>query len=219
MASSRCPLFPLDMVLFPGEAQPLHIFEPRYRQMLADCLAADEGFGITRDTPPRPGSAGTIARVRASQELPDGRSNIVVVGEERFTLRTILPEGQPYLVGAIQPFADNPATPPLPTERASLRELADGYRTALLTLTDTPRTPADWAEDPERFSFEAAALAEVDVETRARLLTLRSSRERTRLLLDILPPLVQRAGERAAIHRGARTNGKGGHGHDIVTGG
>ena len=50
---SRCPLFPLDLVLFPGEAQPLHIFEPRYRQLLADCLEGDELFGITSDADPR----------------------------------------------------------------------------------------------------------------------------------------------------------------------
>ena len=43
----RLPLFPLSVVLFPGNPLPLHIFEPRYRRMLADCLAADRRFGIT----------------------------------------------------------------------------------------------------------------------------------------------------------------------------
>ncbi len=216
---SRCPLFPLDMVLFPAEAQPLHIFEPRYRQMLADCLEGDEGFGITSDVPPRPGSIGTIARVRAAQALPDGRSNIVVMGERRFTVRTLLPEGRPYLVGAIQEFDDETGTAPLAAERLALRELGEGYRSALMALSDVPESPSEWADDPEQFSFEIAALAEVDVATRGRLLTLRSTRERTRALLEALPPLVQRAAERAAVHRGARRNGKGGHGHDIVTSG
>ncbi len=215
--SSRCPLFPLDMVLFPAEAQPLHIFEPRYRQLVADCLESDEGFGITADTPPRPGSLGTIARVRVAQALPDGRSNIVVLGERRFVLRSLLPEGRPYLVGAIQEFADEIGTAPLPVERSDLRELGEAYRAAHMILGDVIETAPAWADDPEEFSFEVAALAEVDVETRGRLLALRSTRERTRALLDLLPPLVLRARERAEVHRRSRTNGKGHHGHDIVT--
>ena len=207
------------MVLFPGEALPLHIFEPRYRDMLADCLEADQGFGITSDAPPRPGSVGTIARVRAAQALPDGRSNIVVVGERRFTLRSLLPEGTAYLVGAIVEFDDTAGTAPLDTERTALRDLGEAYRSALLTLSDVPESPPEWADDPQQFSFEIAALAEVDVATRSRLLLLRSTRDRARALLDLLPPLVHRAVERAGVHRGARSNGKGGHGHDIVTSG
>ena len=86
----RLPIFPLGVVLFPGTPLPLHIFEPRYRQMLADCLAGDRRFGITPagtdDELPEPGTVGCIAEVRVNQELPDGRSNIVVLGGERFVL-------------------------------------------------------------------------------------------------------------------------------------
>lgn len=102
---SRLPLFPLEVVLFPGTPLPLHIFEPRYRTMLADCLAADERFGLlppARDgSPPLSGTVGCIARIRASHELPDGRSNIVVVGERRFLLRQALTADSPYLIGLV----------------------------------------------------------------------------------------------------------------------
>lgn len=216
---ARCPLFPLDLVLFPGEAQPLHIFEPRYRQLLADCLAGDELFGITYDKEPRAGSLGTFARIRAAQAMPDGRSNIVVTGERRFVIQAMLPEGQPYLVAAVREFEDAGDTAPHPAELGALRELAAAYRAALMTLTDVPDPAPAWASDPELFTFEVAAFAEVGQDERAELHGVRSTRERARSLLTILPALVKRAQARADVHRGARTNGKGGHGHDIVHGG
>jgi Lon protease-like protein len=216
---SRCPLFPLDLVLFPGEAQPLHVFEPRYRQLLADCIAGDERFGITYDGHPRAGSYGTFARIRAAQAMPDGRSNIVVTGERRFVIQAMLPEDHPYLVAAVREFEDQPETHPHPSELSQLRELAATYRAALMTLTDVPDISPAWADDTELFTFEVAAFAEVGLETRAGLHGVRSTRERARALLDLLPPLITRALSRAEVHRGARTNGKGGHGHDIVLGG
>ena len=87
-----------------------------------------------------------------------------------------------------------------------------------MTLTDLADNAPEWADDAELFSFEVAAFAEVELDTRASLHGVRSTRERTRALLDLLPPLLIRAQARAAVHRGARTNGKGGHGHDLVFG-
>src|SRR3989441_9633240 len=86
------PIFPLPIVLFPGAPQPLHIFEPRYRQLLADCLATDRRFGVAyvpaeRDAGggpvPRPGDVGGVALIRNTQGLPDGRSNVLTGGGRR----------------------------------------------------------------------------------------------------------------------------------------
>src|SRR5205807_1315981 len=83
------PIFPLPIVLFPGAPQPLHIFEPRYRELLADCLAADRRFGIAyvpaeyppgSEPLPRAGDVGCVALIQNTQGLPDGRSNILTVG-------------------------------------------------------------------------------------------------------------------------------------------
>lgn len=216
--SSRLPLFPLDLVLFPGELLPLHIFEPRYRALLADCVAGNQRFGITLPTRAGPGALGTVAHIRGTEPLPDGRSNIVVLGERRFGIRALFEEGTPYLVAAVDEFDDTSGTAPLPAERAELEVLATELRLALATISDTPAEPAPWAEDAESFSFQAAALLESDPEVRAPLQAERQTRARVRALLDLLPPRVHVVRGRALVHVRARSNGKGHHGHDIVTG-
>ena len=83
----RLPLFPLHQVMFPNEVVALHIFEPRYRQMLKDVLAGDRTFGIVlirsgweSGEPADPYEIGTTALIRDSEIFPDGRANISVVG-------------------------------------------------------------------------------------------------------------------------------------------
>ncbi len=215
---ARLPIFPLDLVLFPGEPLPLHIFEPRYRQMLADCLEGDQRFGITAEQQPRPGTLGCVALIRAAQPLEDGRSAIVVVGQRRFGIRSLLDSGTPYLMAAVEPFDDAPGTAPLPEEGSELRRLAGELRDALGVLADRPGEQPPWSDDEELFSFEAAALIETDLATRGRLLAVRSTRERATTLLGMLPAAVRQARANAEVHIRARSNGKGHPGHDIVTG-
>jgi Lon protease-like protein len=215
---SRLPLFPLDVVLFPGELLPLHIFEPRYRRMLADCLEGDQQFGLTAASAPGPGSIGCVARIRAAEPLADGRSNIVVAGGRRFGVRALLAEDTPYLVAAIEEFGDEPGTAPLPGELADLHRLGVELRETLAILADRPGEGPDWAGDPELLSFQVAALAESDLEIRKRLLAGRSTRERTRTLIALLPALVTGVRGRAEVHIRARFNGKGHSGSDVVPG-
>jgi hypothetical protein len=89
----RLPLFPLPVVLFPGAVIPLHVFEPRYRQMVARCLEFDRRFGLVYHDGDRlgpwetaPGRVGTVARIGEFQVLPDGRSLLLAHGEERFRI-------------------------------------------------------------------------------------------------------------------------------------
>jgi Lon protease-like protein len=94
---SELPLFPLAVVLFPGGPLPLHIFEPRYRQMLADIRAGNSLFGISyfdasvsdREAP-TVGSVGCVARVTDAQAFPDGRSNILTVGVIRYRIEDFI---------------------------------------------------------------------------------------------------------------------------------
>src|SRR5436305_15210598 len=111
------PIFPLPIVLFPGAPQPLHIFEPRYRQLLVDCLAGDRRFGITyvpaepapgSEPLPHPGDVGCVALIQNTQGLPDGRSNILTVGERRFVLIDRVGSGRPYRRAPGAAFDDEP---------------------------------------------------------------------------------------------------------------
>lgn len=117
MDSYELPLFPLHTVLFPGQTLPLHIFELRYRQMIADCLQTDGTFGVVliREGLEVGGSAvpydvGTTAVIQEVERLDDGRMNIVTLGHERFLIQDYDTTSKPYLVGqvSIWPWSDDP---------------------------------------------------------------------------------------------------------------
>lgn len=103
----RLPLFPLNIVLFPGQMVPLHIFEPRYRLMIEQCEKDKSPFGVVlirqdtpADAPTVPHTVGTTARLMNVDRLPDGRMNIVVAGETRFRILELY-DDQPYLTGDV----------------------------------------------------------------------------------------------------------------------
>jgi uncharacterized protein len=101
------PLFPLHAVLFPEAPLPLHVFEPRYRALVAHCLASGASFGVVCISAGREvgagsvafASVGTLAEIREVSRHPDGRYDIVAVGTSRFRLSSVVADRQPYLVG------------------------------------------------------------------------------------------------------------------------
>ncbi len=102
------PLFPLGVVLFPGMALPLHVFEERYRLMMAACLETDRSFGVTLikegqevGDPAVPFDVGTLAHIAKIQRLPDGRMNLIAVGQQRFRIIDE-PRPIPYLVAQVR---------------------------------------------------------------------------------------------------------------------
>ena len=212
----RLPLFPLEVVLYPGTMLPLHIFEPRYRTMLADCLAADRRFGLlppgSDGQPPPTGVIGTVAEIRASQPMEDGRANILVEGSSRFMLRRYLPEETPYLVGLVDPFEDEEEDEAdLASDLVSLRQLADRLAEARRIIGDGVPMP-DWAADAGGLSLQVASLLSVDITFKQRFLGIRSAAHRVQLL----PGIVADLEARALVKRRASRNGSGGVHPDIV---
>lgn len=209
----RLPLFPLSVVLFPGTTLPLHIFEPRYRRMLADCLGGDRRFGLTPpgsgQEAPDPGSVGCIAEVRVNQELPDGRSNIVVLGDLRFVVERILPDPAPYHVGAVETFDDDAGSAPPDDRVERLREVFLQYREVVRHLNDLEPDEAELPGDARGLSFHAAAGADCDPAIKQRLLAERSTARRVEALLLLLPVLAGVAEKALDVHRRAHSNGKG----------
>jgi hypothetical protein len=108
------PLFPLHTVLFPGVALPLHIFEPRYREMVARCLETDSPFGIVliRDGreigggPTSIATIGTTAEIREAGTFSDGRYELLVVGTHRFRIESVTVGREAYLVGDVEELDD-----------------------------------------------------------------------------------------------------------------
>src|SRR6266850_3085538 len=109
------PLFPLPVVLFPGVPLPLHIFEPRYREMLSDIRVSNSFFGLSyfdssmseKEIPPT-GHVGCVAEVTEVQELPDGRSNVLTFGVVRYRVEEYVESDGPYIVGRVSFFEDEP---------------------------------------------------------------------------------------------------------------
>ncbi len=210
------PLFPLDVVLFPGVSLPLHIFEPRYRRMLADVLAGDRriglcpaGAGPRAGARPGTGTIGCAGRVRESQALPDGRSNILLTGDTRFMVRRYPDGDTPYFLALVDEFADEPGTEPEPDEVAALGDLHARQRDLLrrLDIAIEPEPPG--ADDPVALSFQAAVLLDVDAGIKQRLLETRSTSARVRALIELLPATLAVVEAAAEVHVRATTNGKG----------
>jgi Lon protease-like protein len=227
MAVIELPIFPLGIVLFPGTPQLLHVFEPRYRQMLADCLEGDRRFGISYvpagddpDPAPAAGDVGCTALVKQTRLLPDGRSNVLAVGEDRYVLRAYAETDLPYRVARVETFddvdAEAPQLPEVATEvRAGFRRFVEGMQ----TLSDRlPADPVELSPDAKLLSFQVAAGLEIDPAVKQELLALRSTLDRLTQVNRILRPLNEELGRRVAVHVRARGNGKGGAMSDVVKG-
>jgi len=213
------PLFPLPVVLFPGVPLPLHIFEPRYRQMLSDIQLAKNLFGLAyfdqssaeSDVPPA-GHIGCVAEVTEVQTFPDGRSNILTLGVIRYRVESYVERGDPYLVAEVSYFEDDEEDEQILA--APSREVAETFTRiaqAVRTINDERATLPDISDtEPQRLSFLVAAAMEIDADVKQELLELRSTSERLERLRAMLNIAVQGYEERARIHELAKGNGHGG---------
>jgi Lon protease-like protein len=221
---SDLPLFPLPVVLFPGVPLPLHIFEPRYRQMLEDISVTRNLFGLAYFDPtisaneiPPAGSVGCVAEVTETQPLGDGRSNILTLGVIRYRIESYIDRGDPYLVAQVSFFEDYEEDESLLAGPA--KEVADTFTRiaqAVRTINDERATLPDISDtEPQRLSFLVAAAMEIDTEIKQELLELRSTSERLERLRGMLTIAVKGYEERARIHELAKSNGHGGKRVDI----
>ncbi|HTC23226.1 MAG TPA: LON peptidase substrate-binding domain-containing protein [Gemmatimonadales bacterium] len=213
------PLFPVEVVLFPGAPLPLHIFEPRYRQMLADCLTGESRFGIVgpgRETEaPDAGAVGCAAEIQANDPLPDGRSNILVVGGARFVVRRLLDDPAPYHVGLVEEFEERPGTLPAAEPVSEVRDLFARYHRMYRSLQDAEAEAPDLPDDPVPLSFMISAALDCDLGIKRRLLALRATDDRVALLVRLIPTLMRALESSLRVHQRARRNGKG-NAHSVL---
>lgn len=215
---NHLPLFPLPVVLFPGELLPLHIFEPRYRKMLKDAQLENNAFGLSYFSPenslasrPEIGSLGCIAEIREVQTMDDGRANIITVGAVRYRLEDYIQSREPYLIGEISVFEDYESDPEI------LRPMADEVHRMFTRIaraahklsgakTALPEIPP---AEPQMLSFLVAAAFSLPPETKYELFETRSTIERLERLQSILQQSVATIEESAELNKLAKTNGHG----------
>ncbi len=209
-------LFPLPLVLLPHEVLPLHIFEQRYREMLADIEVERNLFGISFFEPkdsfsdkPEIGSTGCVAEVREVQTMEDGRSNVLTAGIIRYRILDYVDQGKPYLTAEVEFFEDveEDEAVLVPTA-AEIFELFERIAKAAFDLSgNRGRFPEIQKSDPERLSFIVTAAFSLDNELKYALLETNSTIDRFEKLRGILRAAVTAMEESAGIHKAAQTNG------------
>lgn len=194
------PLFPLGTVLLPGAPLPLHIFEPRYRQLTVDLVTGavpDRSFGVVAlrqghqenpDTQPPIHPIGCSAILREARRLPDGRFDIVVRGDRRFRLLEVDENAAPYLMSRVEWLPDDE---PPEAQRVLLPMLARAAREAHHRYCATAWQHGDWNEPAEDASAAAlphllAADCLLTLEDRQAVLEQRCPADRLRLVRGLL---------------------------------
>jgi Lon protease-like protein len=201
MVQQDFPLFPLGIVALPFEAVPLHIFEPRYRTMIAECLDSGSEFGIvwaSDDGLRQIGCACEIAEVLERHD--DGRLDILTRGTRPFRL-VEAHENLSYPAGTIEWLDDKPEQP----DETTVREAHEAYAALVEQATDA---------EPERERVDAmsayamAATVDFGLEAKQGLLSLRSENARLRLVTRLLRAALKRLDFIERAQARARSNGK-----------
>jgi Lon protease-like protein len=193
------PLFPLGLVLLPGELVPLHIFEERYKLMIGECLEQESEFGITWLSDDGLKEIGCAARItRVLERFDDGRLNILVEGTEPFRLTRRIEE-LPYPAGDVEPLADDRETDEDALERARSR-----YADLVEEVTETRPEPEALAQLD---AYGMAATLEVAPAAKQTLLELRSESGRLEQLEALFAEALERI--RTAERAAERASGNG----------
>ena len=198
-ARSVIPLFPLGTVLVPGLLLPLHIFEPRYRRLVADLEALPEGergFGVVAIREGREVGAdgvralfdvGTVAELREVDRYPDGRADIMANGDARFRLLHLAETDAPYLCGEVEWLGEPPGDGTPELLAGSVHRRFELYRAAVAGAGAVESAQMlELPDDPWVLSYLVAAAMVLDLRDRQRLLEAETTCDRLRLEVALL---------------------------------
>ncbi len=199
----RLPLFPLKTVLFPGAPLPLHVFEERYKLMIGRCIQERAPFGVVLirsgeevGGPAEPHDIGTSARITHVQRLPDGRMNLLVVGERRFRVAG-LDRSEAYLVGDVAYLSSAEVDAPEAEEEAQRVAALFGeqFRLVMAVTGQWVRRVA-LPEEPDRLADFVAGHVDLPPPTKQELLETLSVPGRLRREVELLGELIRKLTER-----------------------
>ncbi|MGA2099500.1 MAG: LON peptidase substrate-binding domain-containing protein [Candidatus Sulfotelmatobacter sp.] len=196
------PLFPLEVVLLPGTPLPLHIFEPRYKEMIGECLANDAPFGVVRALEEGIAEVGCTAEIiTVTKEYPDGRMDLIAEGRNRFEVLQLNHE-RSFLQAEVLLVPDEPMTA-IQEERVRAIQL----HLEILSLAGAVQDLS--AADQNQLSFYLAGSLPLDLDFKQKLLGMRSEGERIQAVAEYLEGILPK------LRRVARTREKaGGNGHN-----
>jgi Lon protease-like protein len=198
--TSLLPLFPLDLVLLPGCPLPLHIFEPRYKEMIAECRAQDSSFGIVRVLEKSFADVGCIAEiVSVVKEYDDGRLDIVTEGRKRFEVLRVNQDRSFLRAETI--LIEDEAGAPAADESARAVQL----HAEILELAGAVQDLS--AADQATISFYLAGSLPLDLDFKQKLLELRSESQRISALTNYLETVLPNVRSAARARQKAGGNG------------
>lgn len=199
-ASERFPLFPLGLVLLPGEVVPLHIFEERYRTMIDECLDQGTEFGIVWSGDDGVRDVGCAAEVtQLIERTDDGRMNILVTGTRRFTLERQI-EDMPYPAGEVTWTEDTD-----PAEGAAGGAARKAYADLVERVTDTRPEESDLTELD---AYGMASTIAFDAGEKQGLLELLTEDGRLEMLTQLCTSALENLTRSQEAAQRASTNGK-----------
>ena len=197
---SLLPLFPLELVLLPGAPLPLHIFEPRYKEMIGECLEQKKVFGVIRAQEQNLADVGCTAEIVAvTKTYDDGRMDIVTQGRERFEVLELNQE-RAFLRGDVLHVKDEP-------EKASPEEITralDLHR-QILTLANAEQDLPDADDTP--LSYHLAGSLPLDLDFKQKMLGLRSEPERIQAVIGYFEHILPSLRRAVLIRQKAGGNG------------
>ncbi len=189
------PLFPLNMVLFPRMALPLHVFEPRYQEMIERCIEEEIGFGVVLikegeevGGPAVPYEVGTIARILDVKKQPDGSMNLVTMGVVRFRLLQLY-DNHPYLSGEIERWEEDMGeVNALPRVTRVAQQIFLEYLNDLAQANNVTvdREKLTIPDDPQILSYAVAIGLQVSNEEKQTLLEMDTVEARLRHEITLL---------------------------------
>ena len=195
------PLFPLGLVLYPNERLPLHIFEPRYKEMVAYCEEEDAPFGIVLFDEGAMAQVGCTAYIeRTINRYEDGRLDILVRGDARFRVLSVYDE-EAYITADVEPISE-------PKQRAKrdLRERAITQHMKLLELAGRTVRPSLY-QDVREVSYVLAHNAGLSTEQKQNVLELLTENERITYLIEHFEVLIPRVEQVEEVRRKIQSNG------------
>jgi Lon protease-like protein len=193
------PLFPLDIVLFPGAPLPLHIFEPRYKEMIAECLEQKRPFGMVRVKENALAAVGCSAAVlNVIKTYEDGRLDIAAEGRQRFEIATLNQE-RTFLQGEVTFFEDEPS----PVGQAQKTTLIELHEQLFAILGQN----VEIEPDAPSLSFQLASELPVDLDFKQALLEMKSEAERIETLTEYYRATIPKVEK--TLHARQRASGNG----------